>query len=342
MATDTTATRTPEVPRRWKWPSVFGRIPYDRLSVFCGNMATCLSAGLRLPDSLRASVRHGPDPVTKRIAENAAEQAAAGTSLYDALEPNAEQFPPFFLPVLRCGELSGRLDETFAYLGKHCGLLVRPGRLARNLWLYPLVVMVTGSIIKIAMVAAFLPWRDSLAYARSTLADYLIAAVVVAIALVAPQTKAILDWVQLSLPVVRETQCDLAVNRFFQAMNLVYCTGGMRVEAMIRMAARSVDNHVLRDDFLQAAAIVESRGTIADAFAAPRNVAEEYKELVHTGDQAGKLEHAFATICRIAEAALEHRLDWFNRIFLRLVSLVVVLSVAMTAVAIAMTLGAQR
>jgi type II secretory pathway component PulF len=322
--------RIPGVHGRWEWPSLFKRIPYDRLSVFCGNVATCLSAGMRVPESLRISVRHGPSPVVKRIAESAAEQTASGTALSEALEPSADRFPAFFLPVIRCGEVSGRLDETFAYLGRHCALLVKPARLVRSLWLYPLIIIVTGSILKITLVTALAPWATAVSYARDTLADYAIAAIVVAIALVAPQTKAIFDRAKMALPVIRETECDLATNRFFHAMNLVYCTGGMRVESMIRMAARSVDNRLIGDDLLQSATIIESGGTIAEAFAAPRTVSEENKELVRTGEVAGRLEYSFATICRMTEQALEFRITTFNEIFLRIVGSVIVLSIVFT------------
>ena len=81
----------------------------------------------------------------------------------------------------------------------------------------------------------------------------------------------------LALPWIGTIVRDLSVNRFFHAMNMLYSTGGIRVEAMIRQAAACVDNHVARADFLRAAEVIESGGTIAAAFAVPVMIPKEYK-----------------------------------------------------------------
>ena len=313
------------------------KIPLSQLSVFCGNLATCLSAGLGVPASLRTSVRYASNRMLKGIAESAADETASGVELAEAIGPSEHRFPAFFVPVVRCGEQSGRLDEAFAYLAEHCALLVRPGRLVRNTWLFPILIVLLGSVIKIALYAVFAPRAAAVAYAGDTLLSYAIAAAVVGAVLILPQTKAILDRIELAIPVLRETECDLAANRFFHALNLVYSTGGMRVEAMIRLAAQSVGNRAIRAELLQAAQAVEAGATIAEAFAAPQVVSVEYKEMIHAGEVAGRLEQALATICRLTAQALEERLKTFNRIFQRVLGLAVVASVAGTAMSLAMT-----
>ena len=155
------------------------------------------------------------------------------------------------------------------------------------------------------------------------------------IVLFVPPIRANLDRVKLALPIVRPTECDLSVNRFFKALNLIYSTGGMRVETMIQLAARSVDNRVIRGDLLQAAGVIEAGGTIADAFRVPGFIAEEYKNNVATGEEAGKLQQAFDIIARLTEQAMEQRLNRFNAVFQRLVTYSVVLSIAGTALWIA-------
>jgi type IV pilus assembly protein PilC len=321
----------------WNGPGMFGKIAFSQLSVFCGNVATCLSSGLGVPESLRTSVRYSPHRGLKPIAEAAAERVASGMELSEALQPDGHRFPAFFLPVVRCGEESGRLDEAFAYLGEHCALLVKPSRLVRDTWLFPILIVAAGSIITIGMVTAFAPRAVALAYAGDTLAAYAIAAIVAAIALTAPQIKALFDRAKLAFPVLRETECDLATNRFFHALNLVYRTGGPRVETMIRLAARSIANRAIRDDLVESARRIEAGATIADAFTAPKIIPEEYKEMVRTGDEAGRLEQAFATICRLTVQSLEHRLTMFNAIFLRILGYAVVASVAGTALWLAMS-----
>jgi type II secretory pathway component PulF len=309
---------------------MFMKIPLEQLSVLCQNVATCLSAGLRVPASLRASVRSSGRGALKGIVETAAERTASGGELSEALEPSKDRLPPFFLPVVRCGEQSGRLDEAFHYLARHCRLMVRPSRMARNAWLFPLVIVLTGSVIKVALVAAFAPIAVTVAYVGSTLLSYAMAAALVGVVLFVPWIRAILDRVKLAVPVLGPTERDLAVNRFFQALNLVYSTGGVRVEAMIRLAAQSVDNRAIRSDLVRAAEVIEAGGTISDTFRASQFISWEYKETICVGEEAGKLDRAFDIVARLTEEALEHRLNMFNKVFQRIVSSAVSLSIVAT------------
>jgi hypothetical protein len=91
------------------------KITLEQLSVFSGNLATCLSAGLDIPRSLDTCLRSSPSPILRAILSLAARQTAKGMSLFDALEPQKIRFPAFFLPVVRCGEESGHLDGTLRY-----------------------------------------------------------------------------------------------------------------------------------------------------------------------------------------------------------------------------------
>lgn len=310
---------------------MFVKIPFERLSVLCQNLATCLSAGLGVPASLRASVRSSGDRLLQGIVETAAERTESGEGLSEALAPNKNRFPSFFLPVIQCGERSGRLDEALQYLAQHCRLMVRPSRLVRNLWLLPLVIVAFGSLFRIALVGIFKPMTVTLAYTGQELMRYAVAAAVVGIVLFTPQLRALFDRLKLALPVVRPTEADLTVNRFFHALNLVYSTGGMRVEAMIRLAARSVGNRVIRNDLLRAANVIEGGGTVSEAFRSSEFILEEYKQTIRAGEEAGRFEHAFSTVARLTEQAMEHRLDLFNKVFQRVVGYAVVGSIVGTA-----------
>ena len=219
---------------------MFLKIPLERLSLLCHNVATCLSAGLGVPASLRASVRSSSAGPLRGIVEAAAESTASGTELSEALEPNRDRFPRFFVPVIRCGEQSGRLDEAFRYLAQHCHLMARPSSLARNIWLLPLAILVGFSLVGLVITAVVAPIWVALAHAGQELGRYAVLAAVVAVVLFVPEVRAVVDRVKLAIPVVGAIERDLAVNRFFHALHLVYATGGMRVEAMIRLAMMSV------------------------------------------------------------------------------------------------------
>ena len=194
--------------------------------------------------------RAGPNLDT--ILLDAAERVAGGMEMADALEPWRDRFPSFFLPVLRCGDRSGRIDATLDYLKDHCHWLARPARVARNTWLVPLCIMLFGSAINIGAYLIFARFSAAVYYILGTAWFYAGIAAVVIAARHAPVLKTVVARLRLANPLMGATDRELAVNRFFHAMNVLYSTGGLRVEGMIRLAAESIDNVVLKADYLGA------------------------------------------------------------------------------------------
>ncbi len=283
-----------------------------------------------MPASLRTSQSSAADSSLREIALAAADRAATGMELTAALEPWADRFPTFFLPVLRCGEQSGRADQTLRYLERHCGLLVEPARIMRNTWLVPLCILLAGAAASAMIYLVFAPLSVTFGYITRTATFYGTIAVVVAVAHYVPQIRAVVDQLKLVIPMIGPAERELAMNRFFHAMNLLYSTGGRRVEQMIRLAADSAGNAVLRRDLLRAAAVIESGGTIHEAFSAPVMIPFDYKGIILAGDEAGKLDAAFETVCRLTSEGVARHLLAFQKIFFRVVAASVIFSMAGT------------
>jgi type IV pilus assembly protein PilC len=312
------------------------KIPLEELSRFAGNLGTCLEAGIRVPQSLRTCTRSSSTALLPRIAEAAAQRAGSGMELSDALEPHQRHFPPFFIPMIRCGERVGRLDEALRYLEEHCRLLGPPSRMMRNTWLYPLVIVLFGSLVKALAYLFLAPISQTFSYVIDTLFNYGILAVVVWFFLAVPEAKRILDHLKLFLPVIGPVERELALNRFFHSFNMLHSTSGMRVEAMIRLAAQAIGNAVVRDDVLRAAAVVEAKGTITEAFAVPKTITVEQQATIGAGEQAGKLEDALAALSRATAESVRARLKVFQEVFFRIVMFLVTLSVAGTLLSLIM------
>ena len=309
-------------------------IPLERLAQFCMNLGVCLRAGMDVPASLKTCTRSSVDSELGQIIERAAERTAAGMSLADALEDERQRFPAFFLPVLRCGEQSGREEETLAYLERHCRLLVEPARAMRNTWLAPLAIMLVGTAVCAAAHLMLASLGDALAYLAQAAKFYGTVAAILAIFVWVPQAKWIADALKLLLPAIGQAERELAMSRFFHAMNLLYSTGGQGVERMIRLAAESADNSILRWDYLRAAAAIERGDTISEAFSVPRTIPADVKAMIDVGDEAGKLEDAFDAVSRTLDESVRRRLLVFQQFFFRAVALAVVFSMSMTLVSL--------
>ncbi|MFC1597533.1 hypothetical protein ACFL5Q_06310 [Planctomycetota bacterium] len=162
-------------------------------------------------------------------------------------------------------------------------LVARPTRMMRNTWLFPLVIVLAGSIVKMAAYAILAPPTETLAHLARTLTAYGLLAMVVAFVHLVPQARRVLDHMKLSLPVLGQAERELAVNRFFHSFNLLYSTGGPGVEQMVKLAVQAVGNVVVADDLLRAAVVIEAGGTITDAFAAPSAIDDVQSRFLPSG-----------------------------------------------------------
>jgi type IV pilus assembly protein PilC len=303
------------------------KISLEQLSLFSGNLATCIAAGLDIPRSLTTCQRSAPSPLMREILTSAAKQAAAGKQLFEALRPHERFFPAFFLPAVRCGEEAGRLDETLRYLENHCRLLVGPAKMMRNMWFAPLCLLLADTVICTAAYCFMAPWAMTFAYILEWLKFYVILAAAVAAVVYVPPLRTLAEHARLLLPIIGPAERELTMNRFFHAMNVLYSTGGRRVEEMIRLAADSAESLALRADLLHAAEVIESGGSMADAFSAVVCIPLSYRATIVAGEQAGKLEDAFDSICRESGEAVISLLAGFQPLFFRIVAGAVILSI---------------
>lgn len=303
--------------------------PYRELSRFAGQLATCHRSGLDLVRSLEINARVFSKPKFRRAAEDAIVRVRDGAPLSVALASAPVRWPPFFIPILEAGELTGREDESLRYLERHCQLLEGPTRAAENAWLYPVCILLAGTAVQLAIHIIFGTPRGAAGFLAASVKQYAMLALV-ALPFFARPCRPLVDPLKLLLPVVRDVQRDLAVNRFFCALSMLYAAAGQRVESMIECAARTVTNVAIREDFLRSAAEIRRGRGVAEAFHASTHLTSEERGTIAAGDLSGTLEHSFDRISQAAGENLQVRLQVLQTFSLRLTMYVVVLAIAFT------------
>jgi len=300
-------------------------VPYEKLGRFAGNLATCLEAGIGIEQSLNSSRRTlGPTRFGGAL-EVAKLRVRQGATLHEALAAEAAPWPAFFLPILGAGERTGRTDESLRFLERHCKMLAGPAHAIRNAWLFPLAIMLGGTIIRLVLLTTMDPLTSVMGAAIDSLRGYATFAVL-AIVLVAPAFRPLVDPLKLAIPWIGSAERELAVNRFFQVFAMMYATGGRRVESMIRFAAQCVSNVAIRQDLLRAAAQIEQGETIPTAFDAARYVTSSEKEVIASGDLSGTLEKAFERIAYETGEKLTFRMKIITTVVTRITMMLVTYS----------------
>jgi type II secretory pathway component PulF len=189
--------------------------------------------------------------------------------------------------------------------------------------------MISGSVIKFLAHLFFGSFLGSLLFLWQSLLSYAFLAGIVVL-VIAPPLRPLFGMIRLRLPLVGTVERDLASNRFFHILGMLYCAAGHRVEKMIQLSAAAVSNVAMRRDLLKTATRIKKGATIADAFDAPAELAREQKDAIAAGDLAGKLEEVFQRLSTEAGESLRVKLNAFHHVFFRIMMAAVTLSILQT------------
>ncbi|OGG56564.1 hypothetical protein A2680_03075 [Candidatus Kaiserbacteria bacterium RIFCSPHIGHO2_01_FULL_55_37] len=81
----------------------------------------------------------------------------SGSSISAALARHPDVFTPFYVNMVRAGEESGKLDETFAFLADYLDRNYELTQKARNALVYPSFIMLTFVVVMVLMMTLVIP-----------------------------------------------------------------------------------------------------------------------------------------------------------------------------------------
>ncbi|TWT82603.1 Type II secretion system protein F [Planctomycetes bacterium CA13] len=302
---------------------------YDALARFSHDLGTCVRSGVDIVRGLELCLKAFCRTRLGDCWSGAPDAVRRGSSLSDALSGGADYLPAFFLPVIKAGEQSGRLDEALEFLESHCRLLSGPAAAIRNLWVFPVAIMLMGSVLKVLLTG----YLGSIGAAAGMLMQEVISwlqLILILMVVMMTPLRSMFDQFRLSLPWIGALEREIALHRFFRVLALLYSVSGQRVEVMIHTAAETVGNHAAKSELLNAADAIEQGHAISSAFQGLTVLTLEEKGTIEVGDLSGTLDGAFARISDDTGASLLAKIELIQPFLVRIVFCVVVFSIVIT------------
>lgn len=318
-------------------PNARVKISLEAVSQFAFSMAACLRSGMPPRKALALSGGTGSPRRLQEAARRAAEEVERGSPISDGLARSNQSFPHFVIPVIRAGEQSGRLAEAFDLIHEHGRRLQPTLKLVRNTWLYPLVCIVFGWVVRAGLLVSFgfneAAWR----FVRDLFLSLMPPVVITWLLIRTRWSRAILDLGFLQLPFLRETIIRFSVALFFATLRLGYDAGGLSVLGAFDLALDTVRNSAVRKDLLKARGVLEDHGTFGDAFAEPALLNDRIKGFIATGALSGHLGSSLDQIIRSETLDLENSLQKVNRVVQILITYGVAMSIVGTLLFVLMS-----
>ncbi len=135
----------------------FQKVRITDLQLFCRQMYSLTRSGVPITRGLRSLAASATNPLLRRVIGELVESLESGRDLAGSLARHPDVFPPVLVSIVRVGEDSGRLEESFQRLYEYFTLEKKTGQQIKSAMRYPLIVLVAMSIAIGVLVMVVIP-----------------------------------------------------------------------------------------------------------------------------------------------------------------------------------------
>lgn len=313
-------------------PWVRGLRP-EELSLLTRQMATLLTAGLTVEQSLAALIESAEEPMTREVLGGVKTEVIAGLSLSAALGTYSRSFPDFYRALVHGGEESGTLPLVLRHLAEYLDARQALKQKTSLALLYPALVTVIAIIIVAGLLMYVVPQvvqvfqhsRQSLPLltrALIGLSDFLLMSwpyLIIAIAGGTLSARVALRrddiryrWHALLLrtawlgSLIRSSN----TSRFASTLSILI-GGGVPLLKALSSGARVMSNMVMRRAIENTIEQVREGASLSRALRETRVFPPLLVHLVASGEMSGKLKEMLERAAQLEAQTLERRLGVF-------------------------------
>lgn len=137
--------------------SFFDRINNADIVMLSRQITTLFEAQVSALRAFRLLAAEARTPALSEVLTAVGNDIQSGSSISAALARHPSVFSAFYVNMVRSGEESGKLDETFAFLADYLDRNYELTQKARNALVYPAFIMLTFIVVMILMMTLVIP-----------------------------------------------------------------------------------------------------------------------------------------------------------------------------------------
>ncbi len=137
--------------------SFFDRVTNADIVMLSRQITTLFEAQVSALRAFRLLAAEARTPALSEKLSAIGNDLQSGSSISAALARHGEVFTPFYVNMVRAGEESGKLDETFAFLADYLDRNYELTQKARNALIYPAFILLTFVVVMVLMMTLVIP-----------------------------------------------------------------------------------------------------------------------------------------------------------------------------------------
>lgn len=309
----------------------FERVSSKELVILTRQLSTLFEAQVSALRIFRLLGAENENPKLGRALSDIAESLQAGASISNALEKHEEIFNSFYVNMVRAGEETGKLDETFLFLADYLDRSYEINSKAKNALIYPAFIVVTFITVMVLMLTMVIPKISGIlidsgqeipAYTKVVigLSDFLtnyglfiLIALVIGIFLLIKFNKTDVgkeqfDRFKISIPAVGNLYQKLFLARIADNLNTMLSSGIPMVKAL-ELTKNVVSNKIYLDAIEQSSQDVQGGSALSNAFSKHEVFPSILIQLIKVGEETGNLSEILKTLAKFYRREVTNAVD---------------------------------
>ncbi|HAE36633.1 MAG: hypothetical protein UR85_C0004G0029 [Candidatus Nomurabacteria bacterium GW2011_GWF2_35_66] len=307
------------------------RVKMKDIVIMSRQISTLFEAQVSALKAFNLLATNTGNPALVKILNTISTDIQSGVSISEALSRHPDAFSIFYINMVKAGEESGKLTQTFSYLADYLDRQYQLTSKTKNALIYPafvigvffivMVLMFTFIVPKLAEIIKdseqAIPFSTKIVFALSALMVnyglYLaIGACLLGVYLYKLSNtgsgKLYLDKLKLTFPVIKNIYGKLYLSRIADNMDTML-SSGINIVRAIELTSVVVGNRVFEDLLKDAAEKVKGGSSLSDTFSSYPEIPPIMAGMIHVGEETGSLGSILKTLGKFYAREVNEAVD---------------------------------
>jgi type IV pilus assembly protein PilC len=310
---------------------LFKRVSNKEIVILSRQIATLFEAQVSALRVFRLLAAELDNKYLAEIMTQVADDIQGGAPISKAMASHPKAFTSFYVNMVRSGEESGKLSETFGYLADYLDRTYEVMSKAQNALIYPAFVLVVFFVVMILMMTLVIPkisaiLEDSgqtvpiytqvvvsisnflVSYGVYLLVALIIAGIFGYRALQTASGKLLYDSFKLQIPLMGDLYKKLYLSRIADNFSTMLASGVPVVE-MVDITASVVGSRIFEDILKDVSDAVRGGSSISDALGRHDEIPGIMVAMVRVGEETGELGKILNTLAKFYRREVSTSID---------------------------------
>ena len=309
----------------------FNKVSNKDIVILSRQMSTLFEAQVSALRVFKLIGTETENPILRENLLQVVDDLQGGASISAALSKHPSIFSDFYVNMVKAGEESGHIDQTFSYLADYLDRNYEVSSKAKNALIYPAFVIFTFMAVMVLMFTVIVPkigaiikdsaqevpiytkivfWVSDLFVNNWVL---MLIALIVGIAGIVwyGRTKEGKRWIsntRLYVPYVGDLYRKLYLSRFSDNMSTMVLSGIPMLKAL-EVTSSIIENQIYKEILDESAIKVKAGQALSSALSDKREIPNILVQMVRVGEETGELGNILKTMSKFYQREVMNAVD---------------------------------